>query len=226
LPARDRGFRAASLLLAALVVGVTAIVCSIKGFIDGVAVGAVLALMFVIVNERTFFLANSRFISALSKSIRTGAGRVRALATARFATTAARQSLSQTSAFSYDGERHGSLWALGRAFQIIFFQPQILLVPVEAFLVEAAWWIVPIALYENSPGMLFFLWIFVVFPYTIAGTWGCLIDSTESHVQPRKFWSYGFSYFGRTYRWCLSIGRKAVASEIRESCAVELSSCY
>ena len=26
--------------------------------------------------------------------------------------------------------------------------------------------------------------------------------------------------------WCLSIGRKAVASEIRESCAVELSSCY
>ena len=86
----------------------------------------------------------------------------------------------------------GALWTLLESFRIVRRQPAILLVVVQAAIVEL---VAPLAgsslgFYAGSSLGFYFvmLWGLFVLLYTFAGIWGSLIDAIDKGLQPLRFW--------------------------------------
>ena len=98
--------------------------------------------------------------------------------------------------------RVGALWTLLESTRVILRQPAILLVVVQATIVESVATLVGSSLgFSMGPSLGFYcailLNLFVIL-YTCAGLWGSLIDATDGALQPLRFWIYGISYIGRS----------------------------
>jgi hypothetical protein len=100
--------------------------------------------------------------------------------------------------------RTGALWTLLESIRIIGRQPAILLVVVQAAIVE---WVATLASFSlgfDFAMLLGAVGVFIPF-YTSAGIWGSLIDATDGALRPLRFWIYGFKYIGRSLRACITI---------------------
>lgn len=99
--------------------------------------------------------------------------------------------------------RTGPLRAIGEAARLIRRQPSILLIAVQALIVEGVW-LGLASLYGGSGGdgaavaLLYLIGGTAAFLYASAGIWGGLVSVAGGSFRWQRFWLHGFLYLGRT----------------------------